>query len=520
MKNAVIYARYSSYNQTEMSIEGQVAECRSYAEKNGLYIVHEYIDRAQSATSDRRPEFLHMVADSEWGNFEVILVYQLDRFARNMTDAGYYKKILAQNGVRVVSAKENIASDSSGVIQEGMLFTMGQWYSAQLSEKVTRGMRQRAAQFKYNGGNLTYGFAVDKDGHYILDKKTAPIVREIFERTAAGEVGTEIMKDLNKRGIRTVRGNSFGKNSFQSILRNERYKGTYIYGDMKFPNAIPRIVSDELFDKVQEILGEKKIRGHRPATEDYLLTGKLYCGHCKDQMNGTSGRSHIGRVYRYYTCPNAPKKCDKRNVKKEFIESLVLDACREMLTDEAIDTIIQGIEEQNRLDMESPLIVSLEADIRETEKKINRLIDQIEDGTASAMVNERLQQRENELDDLKKQLHAERTKQEPVDPFAARLFLTGIREASILDETFNKLLVNSLIDRIYLYDDHFRLLLKNSNKKGTTKREAAEIERYFDNKGSTTALGAPPKTPKIRSFSFLKTLEFQHFYSMAFTALG
>ena len=199
-----------------------------------------------------------------------------------------------------------------------------------------------------------------------------------------------------------------------------------------------------------------------------------------------------GRIYRYYTCPNAPKKCDKRNVKKEFIESLVLDACREMLTDEAIDTIIQGIEKQNRLDMESPLIVSLEADIRETEKKINRLIDQIEDGTASAMVNERLQQRENELDNLKKQLHAERTKQEPVDPFAARLFLTGIRDASIQYETFNKLLVNSLIDRIYLYDDHFRLLLKNSNKKGANKREAAEVERYFDNKGSTTALGAPP----------------------------
>lgn len=199
-----------------------------------------------------------------------------------------------------------------------------------------------------------------------------------------------------------------------------------------------------------------------------------------------------GRIYRYYTCPNAPKKCDKRNVKKEFIKSLVLDACREMLTDEAIDTIIQGIEKQNRLDMESPLIVSLEADIRETEKKINRLIDQIEDGTASAMVNERLQQRENELDNLKKQLHAERTKQEPVDPFAARIFLIGIREASIVDETFNKVLVNSLIDRIYLYDDHFRLLLKNSNKKGANKREAAEVERYFDNKGSTTALGAPP----------------------------
>lgn len=125
-------------------------------------------------------------------------------------------------------------------------------------------------------------------------------------------------------------------------------------------------------------------------------------------------------------------------------------------------------------------------------KRSTQLSKALKNGTASTMVNERLQQRENELDNLKKQLHAESTKQEPVDPFAARIFLIGIREASIVDETFNKVLVNSLIDRIYLYDDHFRLLLKNSNKKGANKREAAEVERYFDNKGSTTALGAPP----------------------------
>ena len=134
MKNAVIYARYSSDKQNEMSIEGQIEECKRYAAANNLLIVHEYIDRAQSAKTDRRPEFLHMIADSEFGNFEVILVYQLDRFARNKNDSGYYKKILADNGVRVVSAKENIATDSSGIITEGMLETISQWFSAQLSE--------------------------------------------------------------------------------------------------------------------------------------------------------------------------------------------------------------------------------------------------------------------------------------------------------------------------------------------------------------------------------------------------
>lgn len=142
MKNAVIYARYSSEKQNEMSIEGQLAECHRYAAENDLLVVREYIDRAQSAKTDRRPEFLHMIADSDWGNFEVILVYQLDRFASSMNDSGYYRKILAGNGVRVVSAKGNIATDSSGVMTEGMLITMGQWFSAQLSEKVTRGMLQ------------------------------------------------------------------------------------------------------------------------------------------------------------------------------------------------------------------------------------------------------------------------------------------------------------------------------------------------------------------------------------------
>ena len=109
MKYAVIYARYSSDRQNEMSIEGQIEKCRSYAEEHDMVIVQEYIDRAQTATTDRRPEFLRMISDSEEKAFEIILVYQLDRFARNKDDSGYYKKILRENGVKVISAMEQIA---------------------------------------------------------------------------------------------------------------------------------------------------------------------------------------------------------------------------------------------------------------------------------------------------------------------------------------------------------------------------------------------------------------------------
>ena len=119
IKNAVIYARYSSDRQNEMSIEGQIEECRRYAMEHDFVIVQEYIDRAQTATTDKRPNFLRMIDDSEDSGFEIILVYQLDRFSRNKDDSGYYKKILAEHGVKVVSAKEIISEDSSGIITEG-----------------------------------------------------------------------------------------------------------------------------------------------------------------------------------------------------------------------------------------------------------------------------------------------------------------------------------------------------------------------------------------------------------------
>ena len=492
MKNAVIYARYSSDRQNEMSIEGQIEECRRYAEEHDLLIVQEYIDRAQTATTDKRPNFLRMIDDSEDGGFEIILVYQLDRFSRNKDDSGYYKKILATHGVKVVSAKEMISEDSSGIITEGMLETINAWFSKQLSEKVTRGMYQRAEQCKYNGGTMAYGYAVDEDGYYILDDTTAPIVREIFERTAAGENGKVIMDDLNARGIRTVRGSCFTKNSLQTILRNERYKGIYVFGALRIEDGIPRIVSDELFDEVQSLLGNRA-RGHRPATEEYLLSGKLYCGHCKDPMVGTSGTSKTGRTYRYYFCKNTPGTCDKKNVQKAFIEKLVLKTCQDMMTDEVIEEVVAAVEKQNKEDQESAAIIRIRDEIKDIEKKIEKLLDQIESGSSSSKINERLKTREDELARLQKQLRKEQLKQIVIDPKHVRDFLVGLRKRPIKELAFQKMLVNALIDRIYLYDDHFLIMLHHSKSKAKAGRsEVQEVEQYFsENSSDTSSDGVP-----------------------------
>ena len=136
MKNAVIYARFSSHAQNEQSIEGQLAECRAFAERNNLRIVREYIDRALTGTTDKRPDFLQMIEDSKRKGFQFVIVYQLDRFARNRYDSATYKAKLKKNGVRVLSAKENITDDASGILIEGVLESMAEYYSAELSQKI------------------------------------------------------------------------------------------------------------------------------------------------------------------------------------------------------------------------------------------------------------------------------------------------------------------------------------------------------------------------------------------------
>lgn len=183
---AVIYARYSSDNQREESIEGQLRECKEYAEKNGITILRSYIDRALSAKTDNRPEFQKMVQDSAKGLFDTVLVWKLDRFARNRYDSAHYKAQLRKNGVKVVSATENISDGPEGIILESMLEGMAEYYSAELAQKINRGLRENALKGKNNGGRIPLGYQLGEDRYLKIDPLTAPIVREIYQRYAQG----------------------------------------------------------------------------------------------------------------------------------------------------------------------------------------------------------------------------------------------------------------------------------------------------------------------------------------------
>lgn len=246
----VIYTRYSSHSQTEQSIESQLQVCYKYAKSNGYTVIDEYIDCTQSGTTDNRIEFQRMIADSSKHTFDGVLVYQFDRFARNRYDSAVNNAVLKKNGVRVLSARENITDDASGILVEGVLENMIEYFSAKLSQKIRRGMDINAEKCLSNGSNPGLGYTVDKDPKFHINPETAPVVREIFEQYASGKTVTEIITDLNARQIKTSLGKAFNKNSLHRLLRNKRYIGYYIYKDTETPGGMPRIIDDELLERV------------------------------------------------------------------------------------------------------------------------------------------------------------------------------------------------------------------------------------------------------------------------------
>ena len=247
--NVVIYARFSSHSQTEQSIEGQLKVCYEYAESNHYTVVGEYIDRAISGTTDNRAEFQRMISDSDKHTFEGVLVYQLDRFARNRYDSAINKAKLKKNGVRVLSAKENIADDASGILVEGVLESMAEYYSAELAEKVTRGLTENALKCKYNGGTLPIGYAIDENQFFVIDPLTAPAVLDAFKHYAEGATMQQITDELNLRGVRTKKNTRITLNTVTRMLHNRRYIGEYKYkiGRAHVLNSSHRCISYAVF---------------------------------------------------------------------------------------------------------------------------------------------------------------------------------------------------------------------------------------------------------------------------------
>jgi len=489
--NGIIYARYSSDSQREESIEGQLRECKAFAERNGIVIVDTYIDRALSAKTDNRPSFQQMVKDSNRKNFEVVLVWKLDRFARNRYDSAHYKSVLKKNGVRVMSVTETISEGAEGILLETMLEGMAEYYSVELAEKVNRGMKENALKCKYNGGTLPIGFIIDKDKQYQLDPITSPAVADAFKMYANGMGMQQIADELNIRGVRTQRHNGkLDVDNVTSMLHNRKYIGEYRYKDIVIPRGIPAIVTQEIFDRVQErMVQNKKAPAKHKAEDEYLLTTKLYCAKCKCFMVGESGTSHTGFVHRYYKCVSVKEHrgCNKKTVKKDWIEELVLNEIQKVILD---DTLLERLADMaiKKLGSENTVLPILQKQYAEVEKAINNMLSAIEQGIITASTKQRLQDLEQQKSELSVQIMKEEMSKPKLTKEQVLFWFHRLRKLDINKLEHRRKLIDTFINAIYLDDD--KMVITFNFKDGSKTITFAEIEAA--EKGSDfTDFGAP-----------------------------
>jgi len=466
--NAVIYARYSSSSQDAQTIEVQIGKCLEYAKKKGLNIINEYIDEAKSGRTDNRPQFKKMLEDSKNGNFQYIIVYKLDRFARSMQVSINSQALLEENNVEVLSTCEELLQNASGRFMKGIYQLVAQFYSDDYAERISNGLANNASKFLTTGNNVPLGLVANKETKALeINDETAPIVKDIFLRYSKGEMVADIIRDLNSKGYRTSLGREFNKNSLNRILTNKKYIGTYVYKGVETPNAIPRIISDELFREVQIIMDKnKKAPARQRAFTEYLLTTKLFCGYCKEMMTGYSAK----KKYNYYGCKSVKQhKCKKTAISKDYIEDLIVNATKEFLNNQKnIDIITKEIEAIAVRERNDRGINELKKQLKaENTKKANLLTALSECNDES--IRQEIYPKINEIKAIIERIEVDITKIEA--PFDTLLFdkvkfiIQELKNGNIADIKFKKLIINMFISEIYLYDDRVVIVFITSKKK-------------------------------------------------------
>lgn len=504
--NVVIYARFSSSSQREASIEEQIKICRQYAEKNKHAVIKVYSDCAISGKTDNRPQLQKLLSDSSRQMFQAVLVYSIDRFGRDLSQTLLNEKKLNNNGVILISATEHFTDDASGRFFRNIMMSYAQFYSDELSSKIRRGMDYNAERCMYNGGGVPLGYRINKDKYFEIDPDTAPVVKMIFEMYADGKTVTEITTHLNAQGYKTSKGREFNKNSLHTMLTNRRYLGYYIYGDIETAGGIPQLISDELFEKVAEKLKvNKKAPARTRAKVEYLLTTKLFCGHCKEMMTGFSGKGKQGKVYRYYICngtKSKPKTCNKKIVQKDYIEDLVVGECRRLLSAENIRRIAKAVVAISEEERDKSNLKRLKKLLAENERKQENTLDAIMESEIESVrkaLGNKIPLLEKEHSEIEKLIAIEEEPFPALTEETVTLFLVALKKGKVNDMKYRKTLIDIFVNRIYLYDDRVTITYNSGDESVTisdkllSKLEGmAESERVLFMNGS-----GPPETPPL-----------------------
>lgn len=455
--NAVIYARFSSHNQREESIEQQVAECRAFAAANNLTVVDVYADAAISGRSDRRPQFQRLRRDAAKKIFDTIIAYKSSRIARNMLNALNFEVEMTKNKVNVLYAKEEFGNTAAGRFALRTMMSVNQFYSENLGEDIKRTQADNAQQCKANGP-APFGYKSGADGRFEIDEPSAEIVREIYARVSAGETNAAIIRDLNARHIKTRLGNAWGKSSLQAILGNERYLGIYIFNDQRVPGGMPQIINENLFREAMQAVKSKK---NRNPSADYQLTGKLFCGECGEMMIGTSGTGKSGAIYNYYSCSGhrTGSGCKKISVGRDQIESAIARTLMsKIMSDQVIDEIADEVMSYQRQHKDNPEIKALEAAKADNAAALKNIIKALEAGFFSSTTKERLLELEKEKTEINDRLAELTTDQIDVTRDQVVGYLKSYRGGDIDDKKYRAKLFQTFLVKVFVFDSRLKVV--------------------------------------------------------------
>ena len=482
----VAYARFSSDNQREESIDAQLRAIKKYCADQNYILVDQYIDEARSATTDDRPAFQQMMTDAAKNDWEVVIVHKLDRFSRDRYDSAIYKKLLRDNGVRIESVLEHLDGSPESVILESLLEGMSEYYSKNLAREVRKGKQETALQCKHNGGQPPYGLNVDKDGYYVINEYEADAVRHIFNAFADGLTLSQISQYITSLGYSTRKGNSFSPTTINTMLHNEKYQGTYVYNRtvpqpkrgkrtnasrpddeiLRIPDGIPAIIDKQLFRDVQislERRGQQSAKRSGGAIEVYLLQGLIKCGNCDHAMIGSrrkDGRNKSLRIT--YECSGRKKKrtdCKMRGLNRDFIENLVIDFIEEKILSDAAMVKVQAMLEEEivKLQNENPdSLNQVKKELNSTNAEIDKLIDAILSGVDPNRVKDKINTLEQKATILREKLDDLETRQNIADSISVdglEDYLLEYRNIRQHSRPKQKEIINKFIKEIIVYDN-------------------------------------------------------------------
>lgn len=417
---AFINARYSTDNQNPDSIEVQVQKCTEWCNQNSIPILGVFADEAVSGMKESRPQYEMMMNQLRMGLADTVVIYDQSRMFRKMTSWFSFRDELSFMGVSVVSVTQPMIGkdlrDPTNFVTEGSMALFNQMHSLITRQKVMEKMRHMARSGQHTGGKPALGYVV-KDGKLIIHEEEAKVVQRIFREYAGGKSYKEIIDGLNRDGLKTKRGNSFGTNSLHDLLHNEKYIGTLVYGQspyredgtrnthskdgnaIRIEDALPAIIDKDIFYAVQQRMSQNKRQqgGRPPKNREYPLKGKVFCADCKSAMTITTSRGN----YYYYRCTGKKRlhTCEGTAIRADVLEDRVSEALKIALgTPENIDGLILVLrDEAEKLQAGSyGKLHALVQREKEVSKKLENAIDAVLNGLVSPTIKSKISELENE----------------------------------------------------------------------------------------------------------------------------